>query len=224
LPYLIEEAYEYIEAARNGDAEGMKEELGDVLLQVVFHAQISSDRGGFGIDDVIDGINNKLIVRHPHIFGDKKGLRSAANVRDFWEKHKKEIKKRDSVIDGVPAAMPALLRSRRLISKAGSAGFRWGSKEGPIKKVNEEMGEVRRALTGKNKKRIKEEIGDLLYAVSALAYYNGIDPEDALHRADDKFVERFKKIEKMLYKGMTEKKMLDLWNNTKKKSRTKKTI
>jgi tetrapyrrole methylase family protein/MazG family protein len=217
LPYLIEEAYEYIEAVRDGDIEAMKEELGDVLLQVVFHAQIASDKiGGFDIVDVIDGISNKLIVRHPHIFGDKKGLRSAANVRDFWEKHKKEVKKRDSVLDGVPKTMPALLRSRRLISKAGSAGFKYGSAAGVLDKVAEETGEVKRALKTGNRKYLKEEIGDLLYAVTALAYYSGIDPEEALHSAGDKFTKRFKKIEDGLHKGITEKEMLALWDDAKK--------
>jgi tetrapyrrole methylase family protein/MazG family protein len=217
LPYLIEEAYEYIEAARNNDREGMKEELGDVLLQVVFHAQISADKGGFDIEDVIKAINNKLIIRHPHIFGDKKGLRSAANVRDFWEKHKKAVKKRDSVIDGVPKSMPALLRSRRLVSKAGSAGFKWNSTAGALGKVEEELREVKGALKSKNKKKLREEIGDLLYSISALAYYNGIEPEEALHMADDKFIGRFKRVEKNLRKGMKEKEILALWEKAKKK-------
>jgi tetrapyrrole methylase family protein/MazG family protein len=218
LPYLIEEAYEYIEAVRGGDVEAMKEELGDVLLQVVFHAQIASDKkGGFDINDVIDGISSKLIVRHPHIFGDKKGLKSAASVRDFWEKHKKEVKKRDSVLEGVPKSMPALLRSRRLISKAGSAGFKWGSAAGVLGKVDEEMGEVKRALKLGNKSHLKEEIGDLLQAVTALAYFSGVDPEEALHGAGDKFTARFKKIEKGLHKGITEKEMIALWNKAKKR-------
>jgi len=119
-PYLLEEAYEVIEAINNNDSENLKEELGDLLLQVVFHAQIASDNNKFVIEDVIKAISNKLIIRHPHVFGDKKGLTKDWHVRDFWEKQKKESKKRDSVIDGVPKALPALLRSRRLQSKAQS--------------------------------------------------------------------------------------------------------
>ena len=215
-PYLLEEAYEVIEAINNNDTENLKEELGDLLLQVVFHAQIADDKGKFRIDDVIEAINTKLIVRHPHIFGDKKGLTKDWQVRDFWEKHKKETKKRDSVIDGVPKAMPALLRSRRLQSKAQSTGFKWKKQASMIEKVDEELSEVKAALRSKNKKHISEELGDLMFALVTLAYHEKINPEESLQSANDKFIKRFKIVEKDLKPGMTEKEMIGLWKKAKK--------
>lgn len=215
-PYLLEEAYEVIEAIHNNDPENLKEELGDLLLQVVFHAQIASDNNKFAIGDVVEGINNKLISRHPHVFGDKKGLTKDWHVRDFWEKQKKETKKRDSVIDGVPKALPALLRSRRLQSKAQSTGFKWKKQASIVAKVDEEIREVKEALKSKNKKHINEEIGDLMFAIVTLAYHNNINAEESLQMANDKFIKRFKKIEKALKPGMSEKDMIKLWLAAKK--------
>jgi tetrapyrrole methylase family protein/MazG family protein len=218
-PCLLEESYEAIEAINKSDDDNLKEELGDVLLQVLFHAQIASERGKFDIDDVVDGISNKLIVRHPHVFGDRKDITKDWQVRDFWEKHKKEVKKRDSVIDGVPKALPALLRSKRLQSKAQSAGFKWKDKTGAMAKVDEELGEVKAAIASGNKRHIGEEIGDLMFALVTLSYNNRINPEEALQRANDKFIKRFKKIEKSLKPGMTEEEMIGLWNKAKGKRR-----
>ena len=215
-PYLLEEAYEVIEAINNNDSENLKEELGDLLLQVVFHAQIASDNNKFEIEDVIKAISNKLIIRHPHVFGDKKGLTKDWHVRDFWEKQKKESKKRDSVIDGVPKALPALLRSRRLQSKAQSTGFKWKKQESILEKVEEEFREVKAAIKSKNKKNISEELGDLMFALVTLAYHNKINAEDSVQKANDKFMKRFKKIEKSLVPGMSEKDMIALWKKAKK--------
>lgn len=215
-PYLVEEAYELIEAIRSGKDKEIEEELGDVLLQVIFHAQIAKDRGAFNIDKVMKGINDKLVARHPHVFGGKKGIKTPAHVRTIWEANKKAAKKRESVIDGVPRTMPALLRSRRLVSKAGSAGFKWGKNESVLAKVMEEVAEVRHALKSGNKKHVKEEIGDLLFALSALAYYNNINAEESLNSANEKFVKRFKRVEKNLKKGMKEKEILELWERAKK--------
>ena len=174
LPYILEEAYEVIEEINKNDKVHMKEELGDLLLQVVFHAQIAAEAGDFTIAEVAKGISDKLVTRHPHIFGNKK-LKTAAAVREFWEKHKKEVKKRDSVIDGVPVALPALLRARRLQSKAISAGFKWKNDQGIIAKINEELAEVKQAVKSKKKKHIEEEIGDLLFAVTLLGYHYGVN-------------------------------------------------
>lgn len=215
-PYLLEEAYEVIEAINNNDSENLKEELGDLLLQVVFHAQIASDNNMFVIEDVIKAISNKLIIRHPHVFGDKKGLTKDWHVRDFWEKQKKESKKRDSVIDGVPKALPALLRSRRLQSKAQSTGFKWKKQESILDKVEEEFREVKQAIKSKNKKHISEELGDLMFALVTLAYHNNINAEASMQKANDKFIKRFKKIEKSLVPGMSEKDMMALWKKAKK--------
>jgi tetrapyrrole methylase family protein / MazG family protein len=216
LPYILEEAYEVIEAVNKGGKEHLKEELGDLLLQVIFHAQIAAEAGKFDIYDVVDGLNNKLIVRHPHVFAGRKGLYKDWHVRDFWEKHKKETKKRDSVIDGVPAALPALLRSRRLQSKAQSTGFKFRTYKAIMDKFNEELAEVKSAVKEKDSRHIREEIGDLLFVIVTLSYFLRVDPEQALQGANDKFIRRFKKIEKKLYMGIPEKEMLKLWERAKK--------
>ena len=150
------------------------------------------------------------------MFGDKKGLTKDWHVRDFWEKQKKESKKRDSVIDGVPKALPALLRSRRLQSKAQSTGFKWKKQESILEKVEEEFREVKAAIKSKNKKNISEELGDLMFALVTLAYHNNINAEDSVQKANDKFIKRFKKIEKSLVPGMSEKDMMALWKKAKK--------
>jgi len=216
LPYLLEESYELIEAINNNDAKEVKEELGDVLLQVFFHAQIASERDGFDIYDVAAGLNNKLITRHPHVFGSVKGLKSSRNVRDYWEKNKKEAKNRKSVTDGVPKALPALLRARRLQSKAASTGFKWGNKERIMNKVKEEYAEVKKAVKRRKKREIEEEIGDLIFTLVSLAYYHKINPEEALQKTNRKFIKRFGKIEKKIDKNTGQKEMLALWEKTKK--------
>lgn len=215
LPYLIEETYELVEAINRNDTDEIKEELGDLLLQVIFHSQIAKEKGRFDINDVIKELNKKLIERHPHVFAGKKGLVNAWHVREFWEKEKKKEKNRTSIIDGIPEAMPALLRARRLISKAKSAGFAWKSEKGIIKKIKEELKEVEIAVNRGKKAQIKEEIGDLLFVTVALCYFSGINPEDALQNTNKKFIKRFKKMEKFLYKGIKEKEMLELWKKTK---------
>jgi tetrapyrrole methylase family protein / MazG family protein len=216
LPYLLEESYELIEAINKKDKKGIKEELGDVLLQVVFHAQIASEKEGFSMDNVVEGINEKLINRHPHVFAGKKGITRDYHVKAMWEKNKKEVKKRDSVTDGIPKAMPALLRARRLQSKVTTTGFKWKTKEAILKKVAEELSEVKGALREKNKKHIEEEIGDLIFTLVALSYFLRIDPENALQKTSDKFIRRFKLVEKRMYPGMPEREMLSLWQGTKK--------
>ncbi len=214
-PYIIEEAYEVIEAINNNDDKALREELGDLLLQVVFQAEIARGNKKFTIDDVIEGINTKLTVRHPHVFGSRTDITKSAHVMAFWEKYKKETKKRDSVIDGVPAAMPALLRGRRIVSKAQTTGFKWKTNAGVLAKVDEELLELKAALKTGKKKHAEEEIGDLIFTLISLAYNNKINPEDALQMANNKFIKRFKKIEKHLKPGMNEKDMLDLWKKSK---------
>jgi tetrapyrrole methylase family protein/MazG family protein len=215
LPYLLEEAYEVIEAINNNDTENLREELGDLLLQVVFHAAIAGDKKQFDINGVIKGLNDKLVSRHPHVFADRKGIKTGNDVRDMWEAEKKKTKKRDSVLDGVPFALPALLRSRRLQSKAATTGFKWNSLENVYAKVNEEFSEVREAVESGKKKHTEEEVGDMLFAMVSLSYYLKIDPENALQKANDKFMKRFKMIEKKLGRGISEKEMLELWESTK---------
>jgi len=183
---------------------------------VVFHAQIASEKEGFSMDNVVEGINEKLISRHPHVFAGKKGITRDYHVKAMWEKNKKETKQRDSVTDGIPKAMPALLRARRLQSKVTTTGFKWKTKEAILKKVAEELAEVKGALREKNKKHIEEEIGDLIFTLVALSYFLKVDPENALQKTSDKFIRRFKRVEKRMYPGMPEREMLSLWRDTKK--------
>lgn len=217
LPYILEESYEVIEAVKKNSDSELKEELGDVLLQVIFHSEIARGRGKFDIYEVISGLNHKLISRHPHVFGTKKGLKTDAHVRDFWEAEKKKTKNRKSVLEGVPKALPALLRSRRLQSKAQSTGFKFSGCAAIMKKYREELSELIEAVNKGAKKEMNEELGDLLFATVTLAYQLKVNPEDALQSANDKFIRRFMKIENDLKQGMKEKEILALWAKTKKR-------
>lgn len=216
LPYLLEETYELIEAINKKNIESIIEELGDLLLQIIFHSQILKEKIGVGIEKVIENLNNKLIQRHPHVFSDKKGLYRDYHVRKFWEEHKKEVKKRKSILDGIPVALPSLLRARRLISKATTLGFKWSNNKSIINKIKEELKEVIKEVKKQRKKRLEEEIGDLLFVITSFAYYNKINAENALFEANNKFIKRFTKIERLLNGGLSENKILELWKLTKK--------
>jgi len=196
IPYLIEETYEVVEAIENNDSQGLKEELGDLLLHVLFQAELSSEKGEFDIFDSLDSINNKLINRHPHVFdGDSK---DANWEKGSWEKSKQKEKKRNSVLDGVPKRLPALLRSRRIQEKASSVGFDWKEITPVIDKVEEELKEVKESIDSNDEKQITMEIGDLIFSIVNLARFYNIDPENALKKSTDKFIDRFNKIEKTI--------------------------
>jgi len=195
-PYLIEEAYEVAEAIEEGDDRALKEELGDLLLQVVFHARIAEERGAFSIKDVLKGLVDKLVRRHPHVFGEAKA-RDAGEVLERWEQIKRR-EGRTSVLDGVPKGLPALLRARRVQEKASRVGFDWDRAEGALDKVKEEVGELEAAVAARDKGRIEEELGDLLFSVVNLSRLSGVDPEWALQNAVEKFVARFRAVEKVL--------------------------
>jgi tetrapyrrole methylase family protein/MazG family protein len=216
LPYLLEETYELIEAIDKNDKNMMNEELGDLLLQIVFHSQIMKESKKGDINEVVKKLNNKLINRHPHVFSDKKGLYKDYHVVEFWEKNKKEEKKRKSILEGIPVALPSLLRARRLISKATTLGFKWKNNRSIVNKIKEELNEVIKELEKNKKERLEEEIGDLLFAITALAYYNKINAENALYKANNKFIKRFTKIEKEINTGMNEEDILKLWKKAKK--------
>ena len=197
-PYLIEEAYEVLDAIESNDPEKLKEELGDLMLQAVFHAEIAKEKGEFDIYDVIDFLCNKLIYRHPHVFGDLK-VRDAEEVLKNWEKLKqKEKNHKGSVLDGVPEQLPALIQAYRLQEKASKVGFDWEDVEGVKAKVEEEWKELLEAIATKDKKEIEEELGDLLFAIANLARFLGVDPESALRGCNRRFKERFKFIEAKL--------------------------
>jgi len=194
LPYLIEEAYEVVEAVESGDFDDLREELGDLLCQVVFHAQLAREAGRFTIEDSITTLVEKLIARHPHVFGEQAEL-SPQQVRDQWEQIKVESGEKKSVLSGVPASMPALTMAFRVGEKAGGVGFDWERADDVLAKLEEEIGEIREALAAKDKEAVAEEIGDLLFATASLARKLEVDPERTLKRALDKFIARFHKLE-----------------------------
>ncbi|MFC1769455.1 nucleoside triphosphate pyrophosphohydrolase [Nitrospirota bacterium] len=194
-PYLIEEAYEFLEAVEKGDQDAMREELGDVLLQILFHARLAEERGDFDIHDVIDGIGQKMISRHPHVFGDE-NFETPEEVVDQWEERKKEEGKlRDSILEGVPEAMPALLRAQRLQGRAAKVGFDWERIDHVMDKVEEEFREFREALHQKDLDKVEDELGDILFAMVNVARFAKVNSEDALRRTIAKFIRRFRHIE-----------------------------
>ncbi len=194
LPYLIEETYEVVEAIEDGGAKQLKEELGDLLCQIVFHAQIADERGEFNADDVADAISDKLIRRHPHVFGAPEEL-DPQQVRDRWEQRKIESGEKKELLGGLPSSMPALTMAFRIGEKAAGVGFDWNRAADVIAKLDEEIAEIRQALEDNNRDRLADEIGDLLFATASLSRKLGIEPETALKRALQKFRRRFGRME-----------------------------
>lgn len=200
--YLIEEAYEVVEALESGDDAKFAEELGDLLLQVVFHADIAREQGRFTAADVIQGIHDKMVRRHPHVFGEKRA-KDAKAVLKSWEKIKAEErkakggeeKKPASLLDGVSHALPGTMEGFQLTRRASRIGFDWDSAEGVLDKLAEEAGELKREVGARDAKRIEEESGDLLFAAVNVARFLHVDPEIALKKANAKFAARFKSME-----------------------------
>ncbi len=222
-PYLIEEAYEVIEAIERGDDVEFCKELGDLLLQIVFHAEIAAEAGRFTIADVVESISKKLVRRHPHVFGDAE-VASAADVVRNWSRIKAEerLSQDDpSVIAGVPRGMPALLRAQRIGEKAGSVGFDWLDPRGVMEKLHEEIDELAAAVDSCNVERAEAELGDLLYAATSLARHLRLNSEDALSAATDRFSKRFRHMEEALrrrkrdLRDATEAEKDELWEEAK---------
>lgn len=201
-PYTIEEAYEVADAIDRGDMDDLRTELGDLLLQVVYHAQMAKEEGAFAFDDVARAINDKMIARHPHVFGSAE-VRSAAAQTDAWERQKaaeRAVKasrqgREASILDDVPLALPALMRAEKLGKRAARVGFDWPDAAGPLAKVREEAAEVEEALAGDDANAVAEEVGDLLFAAAQLARKAGVDAEEALRLANRKFARRFQAME-----------------------------
>ena len=218
-PYVLEETYEVLEAIDQTPAELCKE-LGDLLLQVMLHAQIAKDNGTFEIKDVIEAITNKMIERHPHVFAEKK-LDTADQVLKNWEQTKqRNLSPGESILDGVPKAMPSLLRSQRIGEKAARVGFEWSSIEEVRDKVFEEMQEFLDCVSesDSNRDKVEDEFGDILFALSQLARRLKLNAEDLLRRSCNKFVERFKKMEKLTDGKIKEMSLQDLdaiWEKVK---------
>ncbi len=194
---LLEEAYEAAEAIDKQDDAAMCEELGDVLLQVVFHARMAEESGSFDFDAICDGICKKLILRHPHVFGDVEA-KDADTVLDNWEKIK-HVEKHQSTatetLTSVPVAFPALMRAAKVQKRAGKAGFDWQDMAGPLQKIAEETDKLKEAVASGEDAAIQEELGDLLFSVVNVSRFLKVDAEDALQRATDKFIARFAKVE-----------------------------
>lgn len=204
-PYTIEEAYEVAEAIQQGDMAELRDELGDLLLQVVYHARIAEEAGHFEFEDVVLAITDKMIRRHPHVFGSAEA-RAAGPSKGMWERIKANEREatrkgeaQASALDGVPAALPALTRAVKLQKKAAHVGFDWPEAAPVIAKVREELDEIEQALgDGANEEKVAEEIGDLLFAAANLARHFHIDPEQALRAGNAKFARRFKEMEARL--------------------------
>jgi tetrapyrrole methylase family protein/MazG family protein len=223
-PYLIEEAYEVLEAIDEGSRDHLVEELGDLLFQVVFHCQLGAETGEFTMEDVIDRLCAKMTRRHPHVFGD----RVVADAREAlaqWERIKHDeaagTDRARSVLDGVPSSLPALLRAQRLQAKAARVGFDWKRWEDAWTKVQEEMVEVQEALAAGDDARVADEVGDLLFSMVNVARLRGLDAEECLRQAAEKFTRRFGKVEVEMRAGgrtVTEASVEDLeraWETVK---------
>jgi len=197
-PHLIEESYEVLEAIEDGSMEMLKEELGDLLLQVLFHSQIAKENGSFSINDVITSLKEKIIRRHPHVF-DKTSVKDSKEVMFNWEKIKRQEKKdRKSVLDGVPRILPSLIRARQVQAKAARVGFDFPDKEEAFLKVEEEVREFKEAVFSKNQDEIEEEFGDFLFSLVNVSRFVSVDPEESMRKAIDKFIRRFKSLEEAI--------------------------
>jgi tetrapyrrole methylase family protein/MazG family protein len=195
-PYLIEETYELIEAIDNKDDIAIREELGDLLLQVVFHAEIAKERGAFDIADVVDTVSEKMVSRHPHVFGNAKFDTPEAVLQQWTDRKKEEGKFRESALDGVPNHLPSLLRAHRLQSRAARVGFDWKDISDVLQKLDEELHEFKSAMKKKDKDAIEEELGDVFFSLVNVSRFLRINAEEALRKTIGKFISRFRYIER----------------------------
>ena len=221
LPYFIEEAYELIESVDEKNWENVKEELGDLLLHVVFQGSIAEQDGKFQLVESLLTVNEKLISRHPHVFGDAQAD-EAFHAKQNWEAAKHKEKGRDSRLDGVPKNLPSLVRAQRLQQKTSYAGFDWDKVEQVWEKIHEEILELKEAQLSNNKKHIEEEIGDVIFSVVNLARFLDISAENSLRKTNKKFINRFKKVEERIKEqgkeidDATLEEMDSIWNEAKR--------
>ena len=222
--YCIEEAYEVVDAIERNDNEALCEELGDLLFQVIFHAQINSEKENFNLEDIINSISKKMIRRHPHVFDERFKTKSIEKIEKNWtkvkniERKKKGIK---SLLDDIPLSFPAMIRSLKLQKRASENGFDWENLGDVLKKINEEKEELEIAINNKNREEIEEELGDLIFSIINLARKFSIDPENSLRKTNTKFQKRIKYIEQKLERENKKfnetdlKKLEKLWNEAK---------
>ena len=222
--YILEEAYEVVETIDHQDWEELGKELGDLLLQIIFQSVIAQESDYFSIESVLENLNNKLIERHPHVFGDKK-VNSAREVEINWERIKTKNKDKKSLLSGVPKSAPALLSAQRLQEKAGRVSFDWDDILDVLNKLNEEIGELQQAIVKKNTNNIEEEIGDTFFSLVNLCRFLNISAEDALRKSNEKFIRRFQYIESSFdydYEKMKQAGLEALdrkWEDAKKKAK-----
>ena len=221
-PFLVEEFYELIDALEEDDPDGIKEELGDLLFQIVLQSQLSKEENVFDIDDVIGGISRKMVRRHPHVFGEK-DLKTSDDVSKWWEEHKRsEGKGYSSAIGGVPKSLPALIRAQKLQEKATKVGFDWEKIEDVFNKLDEETGELKNAIKNGQYSEMEDELGDMFFVLVRISNFLNVNPEDALRKTIGKFVRRFERIEVLAeeqgrrLKDMTLDEMDALWKRAKK--------
>jgi tetrapyrrole methylase family protein/MazG family protein len=196
-PFLVEECYEVIDALDEGRPDKVKEELGDLLFQIIFHARIAEEAGQFSMQDVITSIHEKMTRRHPHVFGDEK-LATDKEVLANWEEIKKKEKgheDRKSILEGVPKELPSLLRAHRLQERAARVGFDWNHLNEALPKLDEEIAEFKESLKEENSGKIEEELGDLFFTLVNISRFLGVNPDEALRKTISKFIDRFRHIE-----------------------------
>lgn len=221
-PFIIEEAYEVLEAIDENNTDAVKEELGDLLFQIVFQCRVAEEQGEFTISDVIEKIGSKMISRHPHVFGDTH-CRTSQDVLIKWDEHKKrEGKQSESILEGIPITMPALLRAKKLQDRAAKVGFDWEKIDDVLAKLDEEVSEFKEAVKSRKEAPIEDELGDILFMIVNISRFIGVNPEEALRKTISKFISRFRYIEMAAAeKGekladMSLEEMDALWDEAKK--------
>jgi len=225
-PYIMEEALELIEAIDSADNDKIKEELGDLLFEIIFVARIMEEGGAFSVDDAADSIGAKMIKRHPHVFG-KDRLSTPAQVQESWTRIKARGNRDDSVLSGITEELPALVIANKYGQRVAEVGFDWDNVGGVIDKLQEEIGELQQAVSSKSQSRTEDEIGDILFTVANLGRFLGVHPELALRKANRKFRSRFRRMEQSVKKagttlsGMSIGELEALWREAKKGDRDK---
>jgi len=224
-PFLVEETYEVLEAIDEENPEKIREELGDLLFQIIFHCQLAKERREFDVNDVVRKISEKMIRRHPHVFGGATYETSEEVLKQWEERKKEEGKSKESILEGIPRELPSLLKAHRIQARASRVGFDWKQVEDVVEKLDEELKEFRDALEKKDQQEIEDELGDVFFVLVNISRFVGVNPEDALRKTISKFISRFRYIEMKAAElgktlsGMSLEEMDALWNEAKGKEK-----